>query len=190
MKAIPAEERESAPLCRVGCGRAAARALRVRYLRRLFVSGLSALALSLGCASPTLAASCRVFASGLAFGIYNPFALTALDSTTRVLVSCSVAPNEFVAFQMSASTGASLNYGARLLRGPYEDNLYYNLYTDPARSIVWGDGSGSSVVINDALPFPLAGGIGRFVDVYGRIPARQNVRPQSYGDTILITVNF
>ncbi len=46
------------------------------------------------------------------------------------------------------------------------------------------------MVINGALPFPLAGGIGRFVDVYGRIPARQNVRPQSYGDTILITVNF
>ncbi len=190
MSALPVDQWGAVPSRVVRGVRAVARRVRPRGFRSSVVPGLSALALTLGCASPALAASCTVASIGLKFGIYNPFAPTALDSAGSLTLSCSGAASEVVSFQISASSGSSLNPAARTMRGAHEGfSIAYNLYTDPARTTIWGDGSGATVPIAGVFSLP-QGALVRTVDFYGRIPARQNVGPQSYGDMIVITVNF
>ena len=191
MREQPVRQRASRGLCQPGHECSAAGARCASRATRFLAAGLAALALGFGFVSSTHAASCTVSSSGLGFGLYNPFGLTALDSTGSITLNCLGAAGEAVAFQVSASTGFSQTYGSRLMRGPHEPFLLsYNLYVDPARSTIWGDGSGTSAVITGLIAFPLPSAITRLVDFYGRIPARQNVRPQSYQDTIVITVNF
>jgi spore coat protein U-like protein len=55
--------------------------------------------------------------------------------------------------------------------------LSYNLHVDPARSIIWGDGSGSSAAITGLIAFPLTTAVARrvdFTDAFRR--ARMSVR--------------
>jgi spore coat protein U-like protein len=61
-------------------------------------------------------------------------------------------------------------------------DLDYNLYSDAARLIVWGDGVSASDVS--------ASGTSVDLPIYGRIPARQNVKAGVYVDTITITVSY
>jgi spore coat protein U-like protein len=68
------------------------------------------------------------------------------------------------------------------------ERLYYNLYLDPGRSTVWGDGTGGtgqysvSKTKNDWLNLN--------IPVYGRVPPAQDVAPGSYSDLIVVTVNW
>ena len=69
-------------------------------------------------------------------------------------------------------------------------NLNYNLYTNSARTIVWGDGTGGSSA-QTLSGGTVSGGLRRFSrTVYGRIAAMQNVGAASYSDTIVMTVIF
>jgi spore coat protein U-like protein len=79
--------------------------------------------------------------------------------------------------------------GRRDLRVPPHANggyiLDYNLYTDPNRMVVWGDGI-SGVTVSGS-------GTGSTVDhpVYGRIPGGQTgAYIGSYSDTITVTLSF
>lgn len=128
--------------------------------------------------APALAwANCGVSTSGVAFGAYDPFAAQHLDSAGTISVSCD-APT---AYTIALSTGSGSFALRTLLSGAHQ--LGYNLYVDPARTIVWGDGSASTSTVpgNDS---------GAVHTVYGRIPARQNVHIGSYSDSLVITVSF
>jgi Uncharacterized secreted protein len=61
-------------------------------------------------------------------------------------------------------------------------DLAYNLYTDPSRTLVWGDGiNGSDVSVSGSrIDLP----------IYGRIGARQNVPEGQYVDTIVLTISY
>ena len=67
--------------------------------------------------------------------------------------------------------------------------LSYNLYSDPTRLIVWGNGAvGAAVTLTGGT---VSAGQRRFTrTIYGRISALQNVRAGPYGDTLVITVTF
>jgi spore coat protein U-like protein len=69
-----------------------------------------------------------------------------------------------------------------MVSGP--DSLGYNLYTDAARTQVWGDFfNGGTIQVAPA-------GTPARLDVYGRIPAGQNVATGSYTDSITVTFFF
>jgi spore coat protein U-like protein len=64
--------------------------------------------------------------------------------------------------------------------------LLYNLYTNAARSVIWGDGvTGASVPLR-------VGRNGRVESrtVYARIPPRQPAAPGSYLDTVVVTFTY
>jgi spore coat protein U-like protein len=64
--------------------------------------------------------------------------------------------------------------------------LSYSLYTDAARTNVWGDGTGSTATIGNT-----GTGAVQNVTVYGRIPGSQSSAPPgSYADTISVTVTY
>lgn len=60
--------------------------------------------------------------------------------------------------------------------------LRYQLYTSPARTTVWDDVTGISIVINDATT--------RTFPVYGRIPAQITPTSGSYSDQVVVTVTY
>ncbi|RZM31611.1 MAG: SCPU domain-containing protein, partial [Sphingomonas sp.] len=65
----------------------------------------------------------------------------------------------------------------------------YQLYADPARTQIWGDGSGGSSTVRSFDIIPLLGGSSTY-QIYGRIPANLSPRPGAYNDTITITVSY
>ena len=64
------------------------------------------------------------------------------------------------------------------------NQLNYNLYTDAARTVVWGNGSGTSSIQTVARNRTTT------LNVYGQIPAGQDAVVGNYTDTILATVTF
>jgi spore coat protein U-like protein len=133
--------------------------------------------LLLVCASASWAANCNVSAQGVSFGNYDPFSTTALDSTGTITVICDAS----TMYTISLSTGSG-SYATRTMRKGAH-TLNYNLYTNASRSIIWGDGTGNTALVNDT-------GLGGNYTIYGRAPARQNPYVGTYFDTIVVTLNL
>lgn len=128
------------------------------------------------------AASCRVTATPVRFGNYNPLRVAPLNRTSRITVNCSGTGT----FTVALSTGQSGSYNPRyMLSGASADQLDYNLYTNAARNIIWGDGSGGSVIVTHVFNNNRVR-----LNVYAQIPARQDITPGNYTDNITVKVTF
>lgn len=145
--------------------------------------------LALAAAGGVRAAGCSIAASSLLFGPYDTLSLVPVDSVGTLTVSCSGSPGEAVSYRIGVSAGGSGSAAARRLRGPGAWALDYNLFTNGARTLVWGDGAAGSLYVADTLS--LTGGAQqRSHPVYGRIFPRQNVGPGTYTDTLVVTLEF
>jgi spore coat protein U-like protein len=158
------------------------------YPRRALALALPALcaAFSSPAQSCTLC-SCSASTSGISFGAYDANTSIPSDTVGNVTIDCTGVIALLGAIEVSASPGSSGNAAARgMLRGP--DRLNYNLFVDPARTLVFGNGAGGTQTItaplNGLLIFRQA------VLVFGRIPPGQRVRPGNYADSIIITVTY
>jgi len=132
------------------------------------------------------AAACTVSATGVAFGAYDPQSPAPDDSAGEIALACHPSVQ---APTVALSAGLSGLFSSRTMRsGPA--TLDYNLYTSAAYALVWGDGTGGSTTVT------LGGGAtsgGERIfrrDIYGRIPAGQQVPAGTYTDTIMVTVIF
>jgi spore coat protein U-like protein len=141
-----------------------------------------------------LAATCSVNVQPLVFGAYQPLALAALDGTADLTVTCArTSPStETVNYTVGLSVGAG-SFSAREMTGS-GDKLLYNLYSDPARITVWGDGAGAGLVAGQ-LVLNVSGPSSEMNvhPVYGRIYANQpTVRPGLYTSSapIMVTVTY
>jgi len=140
-------------------------------------------------AAPAGAAQCWVQASAVEFGVYDPFSPGPNHSVGAITVTCGGLAGAAVAYTIRIGTGSSGVHGPRTMRDGVAWQLSYNLYTDAARTLVWGDGTGASRMVADG--YALQGhGVSRSYPVYGRIPARQNVAPGRYVDTLIVTVEY
>jgi spore coat protein U-like protein len=127
------------------------------------------------------AGSCSVSATGVAFGNYDVFNATALDSSGSITYQCTTVR----LLRIELSQGSSGNYALRQMRRGAEV-LNYNLYLDAARTSIWGDGSG----ITDRLQTVVFAGVPRTSTVYGRVLPLQNAVVGLYTDTLVVTVDF
>ena len=127
---------------------------------------------------PCPSAPCIVSTSPVAFGVYNPTAGTVLDGTGSVAVTCT----NGTSYAISLDGGGQADVAARAMAN-VPDLLSYQLYSDAARTTVWGSTGGD--LVN-------ATGTGLQVNhtVYGRVPASQNVPVGSYTDTVNVTVTY
>lgn len=145
--------------------------------------GLLGLAGLLAC-GPAQAASCALLATPqLDFGAYS--ASAGVDDAQGALqISC--VPDLLsltVSYTITLSPGsASTFYPRRLTAGAF--GLNYNLYTDPARTTIWGDGTNGSAVVGGTCAALCS------TQVYGRIPAGQSVPAAQYRDDVLVTLEF
>jgi spore coat protein U-like protein len=123
------------------------------------------------------AATCTISPQSVSFGSYDTLDSQQLDGVGNISVQCDVETSFTIA--LSRGTGS---YAARQMTSG-ADVLEYNLYVDPSRLTVWGDGSaGSTTVTKVASAAEEA--------VYGRVPPRQNIPAGAYTDTVVVTVTY
>jgi spore coat protein U-like protein len=134
------------------------------------------------------ALSCTVSANATSFGSYSTFSPTALDGVGNVRVSCSNLISILVNYTILLSTGSSGSYSPRHMASG-ANSLGYNLYTNAARTIVWGNGSAGTSALSDGYLLGVLTVTNNY-PVYGRVAAGQNVPPGAYTDTIVVTVNY
>jgi spore coat protein U-like protein len=130
-----------------------------------------------------LAPSCTISVTSVAFGSYNVFTTTPADSTGTITYRCnSAAANISIAL----SDGSSSTSSPRTMRKGTEV-LNYNLYQNAARTNIWGDGTGGTLIYTQGNP-PNNQNVS--VTVHGRIPAQQDVSAGNYTDTVSAVINF
>ncbi len=154
-------------------------------MRRPWIIAIVALTIWTG-TSPALAMSCTVTAvTGIAFGSYDVFSASPLDSVGSVTYECSgVGPSDTISIDLS--TGGASGYSPRrLAQGTHE--LEYDLCVDAGYSSVWGNGTSGTANYSQVSP---PNGTPVSVPVYGRIPPGQNAHAGIYGDTVVVTVVF
>jgi len=143
------------------------------------------------------AVSCGVTATSVAFGNYVSPGGAVVDSTGTVSVTCT--PDRVLlvcsaSYTIALSAGNSvLGFAPRRMSGS-GFTLDYNLYTNGARTTVWGDGSGVTSTVPETITSSILGliclpGI-KNSTVFGRVPANQNVGVATYSDSIVVTVTF
>ena len=133
--------------------------------------------------SATVTANCTVSSSALAIGNVNPISGSDVDATGGISVTCTNGTGWTATAGVGSGSGAS--YAARRMTAG-SDLLSYNIYTDAARTNVWGDGTGGTATIADS-----GTGVAQNVTVFGRVPSGQtSVPPGGYADTVAVTVTY
>jgi spore coat protein U-like protein len=152
------------------------------------------------CFAPSAMAACTVTSStGVAFGDYDPTSAAPLLSQGSITVDCT--GNQTVTMTLTAGNGPYATRYMKSAANPASGFLYYNLYLDSARTIIFGDGTGGSSVADcrsgSASPNGLCGfanpsGSSRLAiqTIYGRINASQDVGVGDFTDTLTYTVTF
>jgi spore coat protein U-like protein len=132
-------------------------------------------------------AACTLSASGVAFGVYNPSSATPTDAVGTVTLSCSAmsGPGNY---SLSLSIGGGGSYAERRMSSG-RFMLPYQLYSNAARSEIWGDGTRGSSVVVGTDNIPRLGGTSSY-PIYGRITARRTAVPGTYTDVIVVTVTY
>jgi spore coat protein U-like protein len=122
---------------------------------------------------------------GVAFGNYNVYSASHVDTTGSLTYVCNTGIASFVTIDLSP--GSSGVYTTRTMKKG-ASSLNYNLYSTAARTgNPWGNGTGNTTRYG---PILVVLGMAATVTVYGRLPALQNVASGSYSDTIIATITF
>ena len=129
----------------------------------------------------TVQAVCAVTATDLNFGNYSSQGGSPSTSTTVLKATCTPGTTYNIGLNQGSTTGATINQ-RRMASGT--NVLNYQLYSDSARSTIWGNTVGTDTVTGS--------GTGLALDhtVYGSIPAAQVVPAGSYQDTITVTISY
>lgn len=157
----------------------------------LALAGLSARAEAL-----CVLCGCDVDADpALSFGVVNPIAGQNVDAAAQIDVLCwtTLAIGSTTgAYEIRLSAGAG-SFAQRRMSDGAGHWLDYNLYRDAARTQVWGDGAGATVVyLSGDFLLTLLQSHSVTLDVFGRVPASglASATPGSYADAITVTIIF
>lgn len=103
-----------------------------------------------------------------------------------IIIQCSGTPSLSLALNSGANTSGNIASGRRLLNSFTGEYLFYQIFQDSARSVVWGNGSngGSAQVItaNSTL---------QQVILYAQLFASSTLPTAgNYTDTLLVTITY
>ena len=133
--------------------------------------------------TPAFAANCRVSVDSVDFGTYEPMSRSNLNGAGKIRADCRGGTATVVIRLAPGRSGVSTN--RHMTSG--SDPLYYNLFTNASRTVVWGDGSAATSLVSTFK----GKGRRRFeFTVYGRVFASQDAVPGFYTDDIVVTVTF
>ena len=140
----------------------------------------------------TVASSCTVTATDIAFGAYDPAdtnATLGADASGTVNVRCTRGTTTAVAALDQGdnpAAGSTCANPQRQMAGTGAERLRYDIYQDAARNTPWGCDAANDQAIptftSSLTPVQLV--------TYGRIPAGQDAAIGSYADTVQVSVTF
>lgn len=153
----------------------------------ILVAALSAVAAQAGSvnapleASATISSSCVVSATNVSFGTVTPAATGDVSATGSIKAHCT----NGTAYKITISAGSSADANARKMAGTSgnTDKFAYNLYSDAGATQVWkateadgiaGTGNGAEQVLN----------------VYAKAPLNQYLKPDTYSDSLTVTLSY
>jgi spore coat protein U-like protein len=129
----------------------------------------------------TIQAQCLInSASTLNFGTQGVLSAN-VDQTSTIQVQCTNSTPYNIGLDAGTGTGATVT--TRKLTGGGA-TINYTLYSDSARTSVWGNTVGTNTVASTGT------GASQSFTVYGRIPAQTTPAPTTYTDTITVTVTY
>lgn len=137
--------------------------------------------------SATVTANCLITANALAFGAYDPIvanATTPLNVATTINVTCTNNSAATVTLDQGLTPAAGSTAAAPLRQMAGGGTvLPYSIFQDAAHTIVWGNTAATGVADTGS-------GVQQTINVFGQIPAAQNVPAASYADTVVATITF
>jgi spore coat protein U-like protein len=141
-----------------------------------------------GAASLSAAVACTVTTAGSPFGTFNAIDNLERDTLAAVQINCTGTPGDAATYTIILSTGMG-SYSNRQLRSG-ASLLRYELYSDSAKTQIWGDGTNGSTTVSDTLPLTTSSAF-RSYTIYGRIPSGQQLAAVgSYQDSISVQVTY
>lgn len=131
-------------------------------------------------ASATVINHCTISATNLAFGTS-----TVLSSPVTGVGSLNIQCTNGDAYKISLSSGSGTLSARTMQRSSGGGTVAYQLYTNTARTLIWGDGSAGTNTVS-------ASGTGNVlsIPVYGTVPVQTTPPPGNYSDTITATIVF
>ncbi|MFT3726180.1 MAG: spore coat U domain-containing protein [Hyphomonadaceae bacterium] len=133
--------------------------------------------------------TCSVTGNTISFGSYAPTAPGDVKVAADISVTCKAFVLGVISYEIQLGPGIygtlsdrKMSNGASLLS--------YNIYTNAARTIIWGDGAGGTGVVGDSYLLALNATRTETVSMYAKLGAGQNVSAGSYSDTIVATVVY
>lgn len=127
----------------------------------------------------TIAPSCTISATAMAFGTY---AGLVLDTSSTITVICTSTTPYNISLNQGLVAAATVTSRKMTLSG--SNLLAYTLTSDAARAVNWGQTIGTDTVAGTGS------GAAQALTVYGRIAAGQRVTPGAYADTIIATITY
>lgn len=130
--------------------------------------------------SSTLSASCSVAASALSFGSQVPAPMTAaVDATATITATCTNLRPYTIG--LDAGSGSGATESIRRMSGS-AGTINYAIYSDAARTTIWGTGNAAVQQTGNGLAQPLT--------VYGRLPLQTGAAAGTYTDSVTVTITF
>lgn len=131
----------------------------------------------------TVTPNCSVSSNPVAFGNVDVLAGADFDANGAVTITCTNGTSWSAAADLG--TGAGATFASRKMTSG-GNLLNYSLYTDAARTTVWGDGSGGTSTVSNS-----GTGVAQNFTVYGRVPLGQTTaQTGAYSDTVLVTITY
>jgi len=150
----------------------------VRFIDSFLVVALSVLT------GNCFAQNCNIRVTGIQFGNYDFLSGSAVETEADVFVTCDPEVAYLIRLDAGANSGGSFN-PRRLAMAGGAASLAYNIFRDPARREIWGDGSDGTFAHRGAG----TGMESHFIG-YGRLPGNQNVPAGVYSDVVTVLVEW
>jgi spore coat protein U-like protein len=133
---------------------------------------------------PSAHANCTFSGIAIDFGAYSPLNPAPLDTTGSLIFQCNQRDHNVM---ITLSRGSGSSFAARRMVSG-SSQLFYNMYLDAGRTVIWGDGSGGSQAYLIRNPQPNNQNIN--IPIFGRILPGQSAKVGNYSDTIVVTMTF
>ena len=108
------------------------------FLYQRICASIWVVILLLTVSTSALAQTCTVSLPTVAFGSVNVLAGTAVDTTSTVTVTCSGGTSAGQRVCISIGAGSANDATSRQLIGPSSTKTRFDLYTNSARTALWG----------------------------------------------------
>jgi spore coat protein U-like protein len=123
------------------------------------------------CSSHAFAQTCTVSMGSMAFSSVNTLAGAAVDSTATMTITCSGGTGSGERVCISIGAGSASDATSRKMTGPSSNTARYDLYSNSARTTLWG--SWETGYDSAGVQLDVSKGSTTNVTVYGRFLASQ-----------------